>query len=251
MAFCRHCGTQIPEGADFCPTCGRPVHDAGAAGDPPPPGAAASSVSPDDYPVHLVVDYPDRPLSRLSTFFRIFAAIPILILFALLSGGAWDYSGDTTTTTATAGGGVLFLPVLLMLLFRRKYPGWWFDWNLEFTRFSTRIYAYLSLLDDRYPSTDEEQSVHVAIERPDGAELSRGLPLVKWFLAIPHYVVLFFLGIAAFFVVVFAWFAILFTGRYPRGAFEFVVGVFRWGLRVGAYAFLLTTDRYPPFRLGP
>jgi hypothetical protein len=146
---------------------------------------------------------------------------------------------------------VLFLPVLLMLLFRRKYPGWWFDWNLEFTRFSARVYAYLALLDDRYPSTDEEQSVHLDIERPDAARLSRGLPLVKWFLAIPHFIVLLALGIGAFFVIVFAWFAILFTGRYPRGAFGYVVGVFRWSLRVSAYAFLLTTDRYPPFRLAP
>jgi hypothetical protein len=142
-------------------------------------------------------------------------------------------------------------PVVLMLLFRRKYPGWWFNWNLELTRFGTRVGAYLALLDDTYPSTDEEQSVHLAIETPDGATLSRWLPLVKWLLAIPHYIVLFLLGIAAFFVTIFAWFAILFTGRYPRGAFGFVVGVFRWSLRVSAYAFLLTTDRYPPFSLDP
>ena len=109
--------------------------------------------------------------------------------------------------------------------------------------------AYLALLRDEYPSTDEEQGVHVWIPYPDD-ELSRWLPLVKWFLAIPHYIVLCFLGVAAVVAVILAWFAILLTGRYPRGLFDFVVGVLRYGLRVNAYAFLLTTDQYPPFRLG-
>jgi hypothetical protein len=206
-----------------------------------------------EYPATLEIDYPDRSLSRVSTFFRIFAAIPILIVLVAVEGGG-SYStnaGSHANSTTLAGGGVLVAPVVLMLLFRRKYPGWWFNWNLELTRFGTRVGAYLALLDDTYPSTDEEQSVHLAIETPDGATLSRWLPLVKWLLAIPHYIVLFLLGIAAFFVTIFAWFAILFTGRYPRGAFGFVVGVFRWSLRVSAYAFLLTTDRYPPFSLDP
>ena len=241
MAFCANCGAQLPEGADFCPACGHPVGGPGGG----PPGSS-------DYPARLQIDYPDRQLNRTSTFFRIFAAIPILILGALLSGesGSFQHRGGMASGFAV-GGGVVILPVVLMLLFRKKYPGWWFDWNLELTRFSTRVSAYLALLDDRYPSTDEEQSVHLDLDRPDGAQLSRGLPLIKWFLAIPHYIVLIFLGIAAFFVVVFAWFAILFTGRYPRGAFDFVVGVGRWGLRVQAYAFLLITDRYPPFSLSP
>ena len=136
-----------------------------------------------------------------------------------------------------------------MLLFRSKYPGWWFDWNLELTRFSTRVGAYFALLDDDYPSTDEEQSVHLDRSAGRRRAVAR-LPLIKWLLAIPHYIVLGILGIALFFMVIFAWFAILFTGRYPRGAFEFVVGVFRWSLRVTAYAFILTTDRYPPFSIG-
>ena len=205
------------------------------------------------YPATLEIDYPERTLSRVSTFFRIFAAIPILIVLGAVEGGGQysTHAGNHAGTATAAGGGILVAPVVMMLLFRRKYPGWWFAWNLELTRFSTRVGAYLALLDDTYPSTDEEQSVHLAIEEPDGETLSRWLPLVKWLLAIPHYLVLFVLGIAGFFVVVFAWFAILFTGRYPRGAFGFVVGLFRWGLRVGAYAFLLTTDRYPPFSLNP
>jgi hypothetical protein len=90
--------------------------------------------------------------------------------------------------------------------------------------------------------------VHIGIPFPDVKnDLKPGMPLVKWFLAIPHLFILFFLGFAAAFCVFLAWFAILFTGRYPRSLFDFVVGVFRWSLRVTAYAFLLTTDRYPPF----
>ena len=202
------------------------------------------------YPASLTIDYPDRPLNRLTTFFRIFTVIPIAIIFALLNGGAFEWSTTNAWTWLYSTGGILVLPVVLMILFRKKYPRWWFDWNLALTRFSTRVGAYLGLLTDVYPSTDEEQAVHIEIPYPDvQKDLSRGLPLVKWFLAIPHYVILFFLGIAAFVCVVAAWFAILFTGRYPRGLFDFVVGVSRWSLRVAVYAFLLTTDRYPLFSL--
>ncbi len=202
------------------------------------------------YPASLEIDYPDRSLNRLTTFFRVFTVIPIAIVLGSLSHSEYVVnSGGHTTTYASGAAAMLFVPVLLMLLFRRKYPGWWFDWNLELTRFSTRVGAYVALMDDVYPSTDEEQSVHLQIERPDGEQLNRWLPLVKWLLAIPHFIILVFLGIAAFFVVVFAWFAILFTGRYPRGAFGFVMGVMRWTLRVTCYAILLTTDRYPPFSM--
>ena len=153
---------------------------------------------------------------------------------------------------AAGSGGVLFLAPLLMIVFRQKYPRWWFDWNLEVTRFSSRVGNYLALLDDRYPSTDEQQSLRLDLRYPDVPnDLNRWLPLVKWFLAIPHYIVLFFLVLAAIVCVVIAWFAILFTGRYPRALFDFVVGVERWGLRVAAYSLLLTTDRYPPFSLEP
>ena len=202
------------------------------------------------YPVTLTIDYPDRPLNRLTTFFRIFTVIPIAIIAVLVSGGNFDPSTTNDWTWLYAAGGTLFLPVLLMILFRQKYPKWWFDWNIALTKFGIRVATYVGLLTDVYPSTDEEQAVHIDIPYPDvPKDLSRGLPLVKWFLAIPHYFVLFFLGIAAFVCVVTAWFAILFTGRYPRGLFDFVVGVCRWSLRVAAYAFLLTTDRYPLFSL--
>ena len=205
----------------------------------------------DAYPAQYDVDYPDRKLNRLTTFFRIFTAIPILIVLTTVSGGG-SYNVDDVYVYSGATGGLLVAGPLLMILFRKKYPRWWFDWNQELLRFTGRVGIYLSLLDDRYPSTDERQSLALDLRYPDvETELQRGMPLVKWLLAIPHYVVLLFLGIAAFFTVVFAWFAILFTGRYPRGAFDFVVGVHRWWLRVTAYAFVLTTDRYPPFRLSP
>ena len=203
---------------------------------------------PSGFPATLQVDYPDRDLDRLTTVFRLFTVIPIAVILALLTRGT-VHAGAANHVVGS--GGIVFLATVLMLLFRQKYPRWWFDWNLALTRFSTRVAVYLALLRDEYPSADDEQAVHIQIPYPDAKqELNRWLPLVKWFLAIPHYVVLWFLSILAFFCVVIAWFAILFTGRYPRSLFDFVVGVFRWWLRVAAYAFLLSTDRYPPFSTG-
>ena len=202
------------------------------------------------YPVQLSVDYPDRDLDRVTTFFRIFVAIPILIVLGSVNGGTWQWSYENGSTVAAGAGGLLFFGPLLMILFREKYPRWWFDWNRELLRFSTRVGAYLALMDDRYPSTDDHQSVHLDYDYPDvPRDLNRWLPLVKWFLAIPHYVVLAFLFLGAIVVAVISWFAILFTGRYPRGMFGYVEGVIRWQVRVAGYAFLLVTDRYPPFRL--
>ncbi len=203
-----------------------------------------------DYPVSLSIDYPEGERNRLTTFFRLFMVIPILVILALLNPEGMS-GGDSDWEFSYAYGGLVFLPLLLMILFRRKYPQWWFDWNLAMVKFSTRVNTYCALLRDEYPSTDEEQAVHIQIAYPDvQQDLNRWLPLVKWLLAIPHYIVLFFLSIVAFIVVILAWFAILFTGRFPREWFDLVVGVERWSLRVAAYAFLLTTDEYPPFRLG-
>ena len=202
----------------------------------------------DSYPVRLKVNYPDRSLNRLTSAFRIFVAIPIVVVLAAVSGGSIGVrQGEGAAAMA---GGLLFAAPLLMILFRRKYPRWWFDWNLELLRFTTRVIAYILLLRDEYPSTDEKQDVELDVDYPNvPTDLNRWLPLVKWLLAIPHLVILFFLGIAALFVTIFAWFAILFTGRYPAGAFGFVVGVMRWNTRVVGYAFLLVTDSYPPFSL--
>jgi Domain of unknown function (DUF4389) len=197
------------------------------------------------YPASLEIDYPDRELNRLTTFFRPFAVIPIAIVAGLISGSAVR---ATSKTYVLGSGGAVFLATVLMLLFRQKYPRWWFDWKLGVTKLGIRVSSYLALLSDEYPSTDDEQAVHIDIPYPDAArDLNPWLPLVKWILAVPHYIVLAILAVAACVCVIIAWFAILLTGRYPRSLFDFVVGVFRWSLRVTAYAFLLTTDRYPPF----
>jgi hypothetical protein len=206
---------------------------------------------PPSYPVTFSVDYPERQLNRVSTFFRIFAVIPIGIVAQLLPGsGLAGQIGSNGYGGAIAAGSIVFLPIVLMLLVEKKYPRWWFDWNLELLRFLNRISIYVALMDDAYPSTDERQAVHLDFPYPDAQQLSRGLPLVKWLLAIPHYIVLGFLFIGVFFSLIGAWFAILFTGRYPRGIFDFVEGTIRWYNRVVAYAVVLVTDEYPPFRLG-
>ena len=201
-----------------------------------------------EYPVQFSVEYPDRPLNRLSSFFRLIAVIPIGIVLGAVSGGQFEAGA----WGAGAMGGALFFAAGLMILFRQKYPRWWFDWNLALLRFENRVTAFLLLMRDEYPSTDEEQSVHLEFPYPDAeTDLNRWLPLVKWLLAIPHYIVLVFLGIVVFVAVVVSWFVILFTGRYPREIFNFVEGWLRWTNRVTAYAFILVTDRYPPFRLRP
>jgi hypothetical protein len=202
------------------------------------------------YPLTFDVDYPDRPLNRLTSFFRFLWIIPIAIIAGLVGSGTISVEGTEVYSWSWAVGGFLFAPLLLMILFRKKYPRWWFDWNLNLAQFLMRVAVYAFLLRDEYPSTDEEQAVHLSFDYPDAQQLSRGLPIVKWLLAIPHWIVLFFLWIGTAVSVIIAWFAILFTGKYPHALFDYVVGVNRWTLRVQAYAILLVTDRYPPFRLG-
>lgn len=206
-----------------------------------------------DYPASLEIDYPNK-LDRVSSFFRLVWSIPILIIVSLLtsSGSTWstNEAGQVATQNSSGIAGALFAATALMILFRQRYPKWWYDFNLELNRFTTRVSAYLFLLTDKYPSTEDEQAVHLDLEYPDvKKDLNQWMPLVKWFLAIPHYLVLFVLVLGAVVATVIAWFAILFTGKYPKSLFEYVVGVGRWGWRVTAYAFLLTTDKYPPFSL--
>lgn len=210
------------------------------------------------YPARLSIDYPET-LDRVSTFFRLILVIPILVVLSLLTATASDTvtvvtdSGEVLSRVTTTGLGIaggLFVATMLMIVFRQRYPRWWFDFALALNRFSNRVGAYLGLLTDRYPSTEEEQSVHLDLEYPSvEQDLSRWMPLVKWLLAIPHYIVLAVLSVGAVVAILIAWFAILITGRYPRALFDYVVGVGRWALRVQAYATLLITDRYPPFSL--
>jgi hypothetical protein len=202
------------------------------------------------FPITFSVDYPNRTLNRLTTFCRIIIALPIFLLLSTVSAAALTRFGSHAAVGIGGSGGLLFLGPLLMILLRQKYPHWWFDWNLELLRFTSRVVIYIALMDDQYPSTDEEQSVHLNISYPNvQTELSRWLPLIKWFLAIPHYFVLFFLNIAAAVVTIIAWFMILATGQYPKLLFDFVVDVMRWNLRVVCYAYILVTDEYPPFNL--
>lgn len=191
------------------------------------------------YAVRLTIDYPDRDLNRVTSAFRVLAALPIIFLIYLLTLGSNSL-------------GFLTAPLGLMLIFRRKYPRWWFDWNLNLVRLQTRAMSYALLLDDQFPSSEDEQGVHLEMDYPDAArDLNRWLPLVKWLLALPHYVVLMALWFGVLFALIGAWFAILFTARYPRSLFDFIVGVLRWQNRVLGYAFILVTDKYPPFRLAP
>jgi hypothetical protein len=213
-----------------------------------------------EYAARLEIDYPEK-LDRLTTFFRLIWIIPIAVILGLVSRTGQtvtntvtvNEAGEVISTVSQTAGGLasgLFMATVLMIVFRQRYPRWWFDFSRELTRFGSRVGAYLFLLTDQYPSTVDEQSVHLEIDYPDvKSDLNRWMPLVKWLLAIPHYIVLFFLGIAALFAAIIAWFAILATGQYPRALFDFIVGVGRWGLRVDAYAILLVTDRYPPFSL--
>jgi len=213
-----------------------------------------------EYPLRLDIDYPEK-LNRGTTLLRLIWIIPIMIILGLISG-----AGETVANTVilneaneiikktqeTAGGLAIGISgaIALMILFRRRYPRWWFDFLRELTRFETRVASYFCLLTDLYPSTVEEQTIHLEIDYPDvEADLNRWLPLFKWFFAIPHYVVLSFLTIGSVFALFFAWIAIIVTGRYPKGLFDYNVGVLRWWMRVNAYAFLLVTDNYPPFSL--
>jgi hypothetical protein len=203
------------------------------------------------HPVEFDVDYPEQQLDRLSTALRPLFAIPILVVLCLLGGpalaGGEDGGGLFFVGLAS---GLIVVPPLLTIVFREKYPRWWFDFNLAFLRFDNRVMSYLLLLRDEFPSTDEEQSVHLEVAYPDvRSDLNRWMPLVKWFLAIPHYIALLVLDIGVVLAAIAAWVAIIFTGRYPRRLFDFIVGVMRWHNRVVGYAFVLVTDQYPPFRL--
>src|SRR4051794_5414982 len=177
----------------------------------PREGAKMQPVS-SPYAVRFDVEYPDRTLNRLTTAFRLCRHPDPY------RAGHREWSLDRCGTNqggVALAGGLLAIGPLLMILFRQKYPRWWFDWNVALLRFLNRIGAYLLLLRDEYPSTDDEQNVNLELDYPNvPTQLNRWLPLVKWLLGIPHFIVLIFLSLAAIVVAIVAWFAILFTGRY-------------------------------------
>ena len=204
------------------------------------------------YPVQFSVEYP-KSRNRLTVLLRLILAVPIIAFMDLLSGdlSILDESGDSWDALLPYAA-MFWIAPLLMIVFRHKYPLWCFHTFLELYRFSARVFVYLLLLRDEYPSLDEQQAVSLQIEFPDAkGQLNRFLPIIKWLLVIPHLIVLTILWIAALIVTIIAWFAILIVGWYPRGLFTFVEGTFRWSYRVYCYAFMLTTDRYPPVRFGP
>jgi hypothetical protein len=214
--------------------------------------SSLQSTNGTEYPLRLIIDYPQR-MSRVTTLFRLILVIPIIVILGIVSAQSTSTyvtsAGAQITQTSAGILGALFLALVFMLLFRKRYPRWWFAFLLEYTRFAQRVAAYIFLLTDQYPSTEDQQTVHLDVDYPEVERLNRGLPLVKWFLATPHYIVLASLGLAVLFITIVAYFAIVITGRYPRVMFDFVVGFSRWAQRVNAYAFLLVTDKYPPFSL--
>ena len=243
--FCANCGAPLVAGAAFCQQCGRPV--AGQPTQEPPTTGATSAAPVADYPVRFEVDYPER-LGRVSTVFRIILYIPIAIFLALVGGQAFSYGdvGDATSTGLAGGGGIV-LAIWATVIVRQYVPRWLFDFQVALMRFQARAYGYLALLTDRFPAFEGEYPISFDVRYPD--KLNRWkVAIWKIITSIPHIIILIFLYVAAFVVVVIAWFAILFTGRYPQGLHTFVAGVFRWSLRVQAYIFSLT-DEYPPFSL--
>jgi len=196
--------------------------------------APQAPAPPPSYPVRFDVEYPQR-LSRWRIFLKWLFAIPQLIILYLL--GVVSY--------------VLVFIAFFAILFTKKWPRGMFDFTVQIQRWTLNVYSYVGLLRDEYPPFSGEPGEYspVTLEIDYDERLSRWKIFLKWLFAIPHLIVLWFLYVAAFVALVIAWFAILFTARFPRGLFDFVVGTLRWHERVYAYAFLLLTDRYPPFTL--
>ena len=196
--------------------------------------APTQTAPPPEYPVRFDVEYPER-LSRWKIFVKWLLAIPHLIIVYLLQIVA----------------SVMVFIAFFAILFTKKWPRGMFDFMVQIQRWTANMAAYaLLLLRDEYPPFSGDAGEYpVTLEVDYDANLSRWQIFLKWLFVIPHLVVLLFVLLAAYVVVFIAFFAILFTGRYPRGMFDFVVGAGRWVMRVNAYAQWLMTDRYPPFSL--
>jgi hypothetical protein len=202
----------------------------------------------DAYPVTLAVDYPEQQ-SRWKTLLRLFLAIPVLLFFVVLGGGFWtpQWPGGRPATYSVGAAGAVVLAMWITIVLRARIPHWLFDFEVALLRWEIRACSYFALLTDTYPPFEGDYPVQFEVQYPK--RLTRWKVLIwKAITSIPHMIILLFLSIGALFVVIAAWFAILFTGRFPRSLHSYVAGVMRWGARVEAY-FLSLTDEYPPFSL--
>ena len=182
--------------------------------------------------------------NRLTAFFRIILVVPMAIFLA--SFAPTDLSADGSNYWAV---GFLVLPTALAIVFRRIYPSYLLVFNEALLSLQTRVDAYILLLTDEYPSIEENDIVSVTFPSVDAKQLNQWLPLVKWFLAIPLYIVGLFYIIYAALLTIFAWLTVIFTGNYPEKCAEGVVGTIAYWNRVAGYALLLVTDEYPTFSL--
>ena len=191
----------------------------------------------------IQVELEDR--NRLTAFFRLIIVLPVAIY-----SSAFAIDSMSTDTWGYSLGGLIVLPTFLALVFRGIYPSYALAFNHALISLETRVNAYALLLTDDYPSIEENDIVKITLpEVGNGSQLSRVMPLVKWFLAIPLYVMGIIYLVYGIFLTLFAWFSILFTGKYPVWSADAMVGILAFYNRVYGYAFILVTDEYPSFSL--
>jgi len=191
----------------------------------------------------IQVELEDR--NRLTAFFRLVIVMPVAIYVS-----AFAIDSISTDTWGYSLGGLIFLPTLLALVFRGIYPSYALAFNHALISLETRVNAYALLLTDDYPSIEENDIVKITLpEVGEGSQLNRYLPLIKWFLAIPLYVMAIIYLVYGLFLTLFAWLSILFSGKYPVWCADAMVGILAFYNRVYGYAFILITDEYPSFSL--
>ena len=184
--------------------------------------------------------------NRVTALFRLVLVVPIAIFVASFAPSIADSESSDLNALFT---GFLALPVVLALVFRQVYPSYLLAFNEALLSLQTRVNAYVFLLTDEYPSIEENDVVSVTFPEVDAKALNRYLPLVKWLLAIPLYIVGIAYIVYGAFLTLFAWFSILFTGNFPEFCAEGIVGVIAYWNRVAGYALVLVTDEYPTFSL--
>jgi Mn2+/Fe2+ NRAMP family transporter len=188
--------------------------------------------------IHVDLDNRDKS----TALFRLFLAVPVLIFLSSFSEFADDLPGVL--------GGLLVLPVVLSMLFRNVYPSYVLAFNKALLELSNRVNAYVLVLTDEYPSIEANQKVRLIYPEIDGGKkLSPWMPLVKWFLAIPLFLLGIIYAIYAFALTLVSWFSVITKGFYPEDKAEEVIKVIAYWNRLYGYALLLVTDEYPSFSL--